>query len=856
MSVADIVRAEKGADRPDDRSMPMISAAHSAELAASAISKEIALEHGVYTAYTEDQLPQLMRSTITRHPNSLPALVFPMRLPDGSLTHQVKPQPGSVRNADGEITKYVSPRRHENPPKLTVLRVVTNPSVVLIVEGVKQALAAVAYAPDDWSIYRIPGIWGWREGDGSGRPTPHLQVVAQQDVVVIPDADARTKIGVYSGARALGAACKDFGASSVRFVRLPGDGNQGLDDLLAAAQDDAERRNLLQELTSQAASEPADQAPAAKPPNTLPECAPERPAIEVGGDLHAASLELVERLIDQRGGDRLFLHGRTLVRVSETHADPGAPPVQQIEALQRSQLRREILDVCTPFTTSSRGTARPVHLQDPLVDLVRDRLVSPGPGRPQRLAHLRAITRSPLVLADGEILARNGYHAQSQMFLDLSSELCDLEVPDHPSDEEIQSAARLIRDDLFAMDGADGYDGWVFATEADRTHAVAGLITPMIRANVDKVPMLLFDGIHRGVGKGGCMEVIHQIAFGSSARIMTARESDDEMEKRIAAVLSTGADCVVLDEVQNEDGRSRLKSTALSAVLTASTYESRKLGNSEMLTLANRASWYGMGNNIQIPGDMIRRVYTCRLASDRDDLETRDNFRHHLETWVPEHRAELLRAVLVLVHAWYDRGEPAAPKLFDFKSFTEWQRIVGGILHLAGFQDFLATVPELRESADVEAVETAAHLQWLHELKGSSVPFTAREVIDLAAADPDAPAPYNLDWVSLTAKKLSTYYGQHTRWYDGLRIRADGLAHRGVRKFVVDEQPARSGGVAAGGPPASGPQAASVTAPAAGAASGETIPAPNGDSATDRVPRAMPPVPGGVRICDLEDGTA
>lgn len=836
---------------------PVLAQEHVDELAASAIPVDVAVAQGVRSAYAPADLPAWAQWIARVHGDAVfPAIVYPMVHPDGSETGQVKPARGSVRSKAGHVLKYVSPSKADNPPQLSVLREVQSPDVVLIVEGVKQALAALAWAPLTWSIYRITGIWSWRvAGDGDdvpGTPTPHLAVVQGQRVVIVPDADARTNISVFDGATALGEACEGYGASNVRFVRLPGAGKEGLDDLLARFPDDAARRSVLGTWVSNARSKPADldkrqqarlraeraDAEAARRA-TLPDelLSSDRTPVNVGQDQRQASLDLLAALVERSGGTRVFQRDCELVRVRRAKDGKGEEGPLRASTLNRSGLRRELLDVTYPYTRSAKGAPTPAPLADNLVDLVADHY--------DQLPWLTGVTRSPLVLADGTVLTESGYHARSGVYLDLTPDVQGISVPEHPTDAEIYSAVSLLRDDLFAMDGAGGYDGWVFASEADQTHAIAGLITPVVRAAVSKVPMLLLDGLHRGVGKGGLLDVIHRIAFGAPAPIQTTPKSDEEMDKRITAKLRASADTVCLDEVQDNEG-SRLVSNSLGAALTSEIYEGRKLGSSEMLSLPQMASWYGLGNNIEVPGDMARRVYTCRLASDRDDLETRDNFRYDLDTWVPEHRAELLRAVLVLVRAWYDRGRPAAPRPFGFKSFTEWQEVVGGILHLAGIRGFLSTVLEVRESADSEAVDNAEHWAWVESLFPAGTRFGVSDVIAQAKADPDAPPPYGKTWDELDARKLSMYYGQHPRWYAGLRIREDGKLHKKVKAFAIERVPAGVAtlpahplqSAASSGPAQSGPR------PAAGAAPGELLEMTDRKGFKQRVARAMPPMSG------------
>lgn len=840
--------AAPGADSNGPESVSAtLSSEHAAELAASAIPESFALSGGVYTAYVVDDLPEQARYLVDRHGDDvvLPALVFTgAEAVDRSPTWQVKP---ATKIGD---RKYISPSRDHNPPKLTVVREVASPEVILIVEGTKQALSAAVWAPADWTIYRISGIWGWRVADehgGPGTPTPRLAVVAGQDVVVIPDSDAKTNPRVFDGAVALGEACAGYGAASVRFARLPGAGKDGVDDLLARVPE-CRRTGLMESWVKSAKPKPADlnkrelarlrSAVAKKDSVKRAAQSDGRPGFDTSGDPRQLSLDLVDVLARESGGTRLFRRDRQIVRVLRDDTD-----ALRAGDLESDGLQREILDVAAPYrmVPDGDGGLRPVNVPVPgvLLGLVAD--------HPDEFPPLAGISRSPIVRPDGTIVTTNGYDEATGVIVDLSDDVVGMEVPAHPTDGDIVTARDLLLD-LFAMDGEGGYDGWVFKTVADQTNAIAALMTGPVRAATGPSPLFVADGLEPGSGKNCLVETNMQLLTGENAPMMPIPDSNAEVDKRITADLLAGEQLIALDEVQDaESGRCKLDSGALRAALTARTYRSRELGKSLSLSLPNSVIWWALGNNVQIPADMARRVVPIQLDSDRPDLKNRSNFRYNLDTHVPAHRREYLGALLTLICAWYDRGQPEAPRNFGFASFTEWQRIVGGILHLAGFKDFLGNVMAVREASDSEAVDNRMHLEWLADGFPPGTRFASREVLMRARIDGEAAMPpYGWEWEDLTAQKLSKYYGAHRSWYGNLRVRADGKMHGGGKAFVIDELgPApTSSSPAVSVPPTPGLR------PAAGAEAGETIGYTDRKGFRHAAPRAMPPITG-MTIAEL-----
>lgn len=71
-----------------------------------------------------------------------------------------------------------------------------------------------------------------------------------------------------------------------------------------------------------------------------------------------------------------------------------------------------------------------------------------------------------------------------------------------------------------------------------------------------------------------------------------------------------------------------LESGELSAVLTTNYWKDRVLGVSEAASWPVRATWVATGNNLAVGGDLIRRVYRCRLDAEMSQPWRRSGFKH------------------------------------------------------------------------------------------------------------------------------------------------------------------------------------------------------------------------------------
>lgn len=779
---------------------------HLDELAASAITQATARRYGIYSAHNRDELPEPVQWIDNgdggREVSIYPVLVFPETQADGSQTWQVKPAPGSMPDSG----KYLSPGRDSNPPKLITRRTVEDATNVIIVEGTKQGVAAAIYAPEDHAVYSIPGITGYMvpgtAEDEPSRPTPMLApVVKNRDVVIIPDSDAATKIGVYRGAERLGEICLALGATSVRFARVPGTGsNDGLDDVLGALDDDDDRRARFAELIETAADKPAqltkkalDRMEAAQRrkdrEQRIQAAAIEfngRPGINLDGDPLEASTAIIAHLGAAFGGRRLFSRNGRIVRLV-----PGAAGLE-LEDLTQDSIHREILDVVCPFSAHNlQGIPEPTAVPRAMLGIVLDHAAD--------FPEIRGIARTPVVHADGTIVTHSGYDTETALYLDLTPDIEGLEVPVEPTDAQIDAAADALRE-AFPVDGQSGFDGLPIS-EAGRTDLMGMILTPAIRALVPTSPAFLANGIQPGVGKGVAVNAVHLLNHGTPGAFESTPTSEEEMDKRLGTAIKDRRTSVILDEAMSKKGECLINNKSLTAFLTAPIYRGRDLGHSRDITGLNLAVVYITGNNVTPSADIARRIVQIRFDSDRPDLETRGNFAHDMTSWILEHRRELLTAVLTLIRAWFDRGQPAAPQDFSFGSFEDWQRIIGGILHLAGFRGFLEHVLEDRADTDNEVIDNFEFLTWVEKTFPAGTRFAARELLGDALADPDAPAPYGFEWSDFDGrvKALSQVMGRMRRRYGDLQLIRDGKVHGSgtaykIRHFGSATPPTGPGG--------------------------------------------------------------
>ena len=739
---------------------------HKAFLTAQAVDVDLALALGVRSLVTRADNPQ---EGVWGNWANHPAILFPWTSPDGRVEFQVRPD-NPTADSRGRDRKYVF--RKDMTPVLWEVKKGNQAGHVLIVEGTKQCLAAASYAPAGVTVYGIAGCRSWQI---DGQPISDLMAVDGRDVVIMLDADAAENPQVFDAGTALAEALVMEGATKVLFGRLPGGGKSGLDDVLGARPADR-RQDFLRRLIAQARPKPADTKPKGKRPEKgAPRADDGRVTIVVNRDRLSVINDLTGALLSRWNAVELFCHGGVISRRKVTTMAP----------VDRGSFHDLIQETAITVNENegANGTTYGYAWPDPGT-------MAATLSRADHFAQLDRISRAPFAREDGTIATEPGYDEATRTMLMLDDVFTGLKVPEEPSPEEITAA----RDFLLT----EWLGDFPFDSDVDRANVLALIVTPAIRGMVPKVPLAVVDGLQMGVGKNLLADSILTVYTGTAAEPMNWVPDADELRKQITAAFRTGAEFFVFDEAHTVEG------APLAQALTAATWQDRILGVSTMANFPNVITWMSLGNNVQVRGDLTRRVYRIALRPKYADPQDRkaETFRHpgqsglDLLSWTRKNRCELMTAILTLVRAWFAQGQPRPTRGVSFGSFEVWEKITGGIVQTAGLSGFLDNLKVWRSESDFDTQYWAGHLGWLRETF-SDEPFRTAQVREKAMGDPAGYlAPPKLDDPSDKGygKALGEAYSRlRGRRYSGLWIERTGAAHGHVsvwRVFQEDEDEA------------------------------------------------------------------
>lgn len=356
-----------------------------------------------------------------------------------------------------------------------------------------------------------------------------------------------------------------------------------------------------------------------------------------------------------------------------------------------------------------RSTKNGVRTKPPS-ELVQHLVQHPDP----ELPGLMGIARMPMMALDGSIIQTKGYNPNTGWYYapDVNIE----PVPDNPTPEDVETAKHLIVNELF---GDFPFVGG----------AVAGAVSALIEQVVQPLirgprPLYAYDAPvgGQGTGKTKCAKVTQAVVSGA-IKVDSYARREEEMEKRITSYLLAGRTSVILDNVTTVVG-----SDALAALATSEVWSGRILGASEATAIPNTATWMLTMNGATFNTDMARRFVIVRLDARMSDPSRRRGFKHaDIEGWALAHRAELIRACLVLARTWYVAGQPADPNLV-MGSFETWAKVVGGILHHVGVDGLSECLDESKARNEDVTEATSLVGAWL----GMTEKVTATDLADLA----------------------------------------------------------------------------------------------------------------------------
>lgn len=301
-------------------------------------------------------------------------------------------------------------------------------------------------------------------------------------------------------------------------------------------------------------------------------------------------------------------------------------------------------------------------------------------------------------------------------------------VPRCPSREDAQQGAREILDLVSDFPFLTGHEfSWLSA-----------LLTPLARFSIaGPCPLFLIEATTPSSGKSFLTDLISLTVSGGCMSRMGWPTNEEERRKLFTSMALAGQVTASFDNVEG-----RLGGATLNAALTATVWNDRVLGKSEMSgDIPFITVLFATSNNPDIEGDTVRRLVPIRLEPREEKPEERINFKYpDLFGHVQENRGRLVVAGLTILRAYQVAGSPPSG-LKPLGSYEAWCRVVRDSIHYATGQDAIASRECLKES-DSGALERAALVEGWAGLPGAQDEgLTASEAIRVMQRTPGEYGP-------------------------------------------------------------------------------------------------------------------
>lgn len=424
-----------------------------------------------------------------------------------------------------------------------------------------------------------------------------------------------------------------------------------------------------------------------------------RPEIVITTEEHEVNSSAATALV---GDASLFQRGHELVRILRAGEDESADDrvkrtvgTPKISRLHRATLReRMTLTARWLAAKLNKGEFElvPAHPPSWAVDAVLNR------GNWSGIRSLVGITEVPVLRPDGSVLGgdANVYDpATGLMYLPNARHN---PIPNTPTRDDARASCEALLEVVCDVP---------FETEAHRSAWLSGLLTPFARPAFEgPSPVTLVDANVRGAGKNLILDAIGVIVTGREMSRMADIKDADELDKRVTSIALSGDTMILVDNIRGGFG-----GRVWEAVATSTWWRGRRLGVSEDTVMPLRLSTYGTGNNIEVIGDMSRRVIHIRLASKDERPENRDpsTYRHpELLQWVRDQRPRLVAAALTVLRAYVAADKPQ--QSCRMGSFEGWAGLVASAIVWCGYADPCETREAVEETSSSDRSKLGAVL--------------------------------------------------------------------------------------------------------------------------------------------------
>jgi hypothetical protein len=322
-----------------------------------------------------------------------------------------------------------------------------------------------------------------------------------------------------------------------------------------------------------------------------------------------------------------------------------------------------------------------------------------------------------------------------------------------------------------------------FKSPGDRTNYIGVLLTAiLIPRFIGSKPAALFNGNQPNLGKSILAQIIALLRDGRAAETASYNPNDEEFEKRLGAIVRSGATTVIIDNAKTQGRNPRIESACLERSISDPILSFRLLGQSASIRTENSHIFCITANTPDVGPDLVTRSVVINLYHEGDP-KRRDFAIADIEGYAQEHRLELLGELVGMVERWKASGMPMAKADSRFNK-RGWGNIVGGILNACDEPDFLANAEEAAAVLDETRREFTELVCVLADHPQGA--WTSAELVELCGRQ----SLLTADLGEGSPRSLATKMGTLAARFVGERFQVNG-----TREAVFHRSTGRNGNV-------------------------------------------------------------
>lgn len=434
-----------------------------------------------------------------------------------------------------------------------------------------------------------------------------------------------------------------------------------------------------------------------------------RPPHEVTGDV-VSLLTTTNALVSLEPTRAMFMAGGRLSRVASESVN--GHTYFTIKNLRTSGLRGRLAELAL-WQKNDNTFSTPGH------DIVED-VLERADELCVDMPVLEQVITFPIFAANGVLHTQPGYSRDTRCWYSPAPGVEIPEVPEVPTDDDIEKAKDLIFGNLFV--------DFPFVDQASRANALTIMLEPFARRLIGgPTPIHSVDAPKEGTGKSLLADLMLLPSVGAHPKSSTQSNNEDEWKKQLTTMMLGGEPYWYCDNL-----RSTLDSGHLASTITKAVYEERILGGNTSCVRPVQHTWVITGNNISYSGEMARRVVPSYLNAHSETPQLGRVFKHEdIKTWAVGKRGDLIWAALVLIQRWIAKGKPRKRISKVLGMFEAWSEIMANILDLAGVAGFLENLIDFYDEAIQEEHDSAPFvIGWFASFGEKEI--MAGDLVDLA----------------------------------------------------------------------------------------------------------------------------